>query len=277
MIKKTMKLIVLILLIVFSIKIIRDLSYSGTKEVLIIENYNEISSLDELINLPQYEDKILYINVYNLYCNASLKQFISLRKVMERSNMKEVIYIHLATPKMTFTSSWKLTVKEQGLKGHHLLMNSAFYEELWTHFPHEKGKYTPVYIGVGEDKKVTRIQDPISIVKKVVLNDCNLKIAKYVLKNIDSIKPSLLKATDNLRITIDFKRNGYIERISCFSVANNTASNTENSIQVWRGLDLEIGKIFNAVLDKKINFKKSIINLPIDASELGLMIAKSEM
>ena len=267
-----MILIILVLIIVFTVKVTIDLSFSGTKKVFIIENYNEIYSLDQLIKLPQFEGKILYINLYNVYCAASLKQFNPLRKIMERPQAEEIVYIHLATPKMTFTNFWKSTVKEQDLKGHHMLMNSVFYKEFWTHFSSEKVSYTPLYIAVGKDKKTKIISSPKTLLDRYILNDCNLVIATFVRDNLDVIRPHLLRDRDKLRISIALNKDASVDSVSCFSIAGKEKSSIKNRIEVWKQLDLKIKETFDAIAAEKINFKRSSIDLPMDVKELSAMI-----
>lgn len=275
MIKKTIKLIIIILIIVFSIKIIKDLSFTGTKEALIIDNYNKISSLNELINLPQFDNKVLYINLYNVYCSSSINEFKYLHRMIDLSKKMDITFIHIATPKMTFTNNWKSTVKEYNLKGHHMLMNQEFYKEFWSHFPNKFGKYTPFYVAVSKDKIISQISSPSIIEEELILKECGFIIAKYVKTNLDSIRENLLENIDKLRISIDFNINSSIDGVSYFSNSEIENFNNKNRTQVWNNLDVKIKKTFDSISDK-INFKNYTFNLPLNPIILDSILMERE-
>lgn len=280
MIKKTIILIISILIIVFSIKIIRDFFYAGTKDCLIIDNYNNISSLNELINLPQFDNKILYINLYNVYCRNSINEFKSLHTIIDQTEKMDIAYIHMATPKMTFTNNWKSTMNEYNLKGYNMLMSQEFHKEFWSHFPNKIGKPTPFYLTVTKDKIISEENYPSSILSSyqnnIILNDCSLVIAKFTKTNLDSIRKNLLKNTDILRISIDFNKNSSIDSISYFSNSEKEKFNNKNRIQVWNNLDLKVKKTFDSISDK-LKLKNYTFNIPINPRTLDSIITEREI
>src|SRR5690606_30450207 len=70
-------------------------SLLGEDQIKILPNYNEISSLDELIHQPQFKDKSLIINLYNRHCGFSISEFRHIPEIKDMMyNPDDLIFIH---------------------------------------------------------------------------------------------------------------------------------------------------------------------------------------
>lgn len=165
--KKILKIILVILFIgvsIYGIKFLYDLSFSGTQEIKIIENYNDISSINELINQPEFKHKILYIDLWGVYCKPCIYQFQFMPEIKNKFKGKDIAYIYLATPygHINDEQLWKSKMKKYKLEGHHVLMNMDFYKNIWNQIPGMTNKWAiPHYVLVDKNGKIVNANAPL--------------------------------------------------------------------------------------------------------------------
>ncbi|PKD18647.1 hypothetical protein APR41_17785 [Salegentibacter salinarum] len=228
-------------------------SFQGNDKVRILDNFNEVSSLEELINLPEFKNKILYINLFSFYCKHSVDEFTYIEELQSNShkNLKvgeDVAFIHLSTPKWAFESFWKSNVEDYDLAGYHFLMNEKFLNNFWSHFP-EAQKGTPFFIQVTMDKKISKTFRPSTMIQKApldaALNDFVLQTFKFVRANLDSV---LSGHPEKYDLLFKFDKSSE-EKISFFTYSKNDPDNS-NEVDVWKNLNVFAERSFDSIPDK---------------------------
>ena len=143
-----------------------ELAYSGEEGIVLIEESYESNSLEQLINRPEFKDKVLYITLGNLlesevikvkkedYDNTN-KNFKDNRikifkasefktkeyrlkknsELYERYAEKDFILIHLSIPyyvnqKKDALRNWKTEIKESKIKGTHCIMSPDLLKKM---------------------------------------------------------------------------------------------------------------------------------------------------
>ena len=94
----------------------------------------EFGSIQELVDLPQFRDKTVYIDLWFSSCAPCIKQFKDhLPKAKERLASSEVVYLYLAreTGHPDSVSRWKNAIAEYNLKGWHYYFPKANERIIW--------------------------------------------------------------------------------------------------------------------------------------------------
>lgn len=154
--KSTLKIIGLIITLaalLLVLKYLIDTSYNGTQSISIMNHNDELQNIQELIKMPQFAGKVLYIDIWGVYCKPCIAQFKYLPDLKTTLEGKEIVFIYLATKygHIHDEQLWKNKIRKHDLQGLHLLIDSAFYESIWE-IPGIEGKYQiPHYLII--DKK----------------------------------------------------------------------------------------------------------------------------
>ena len=240
-------------------------SSKENKNLRLLQNSDEISSLAELINLPEFKNKILYINQYSFYCKHSLDEFAHLKKLqkhLQTSKLKnDIVYIHLSTPKWGFEPLWKLNVDKYKLSGYHFLMNEKFYNDFWSYFPESKRR-TPFFVEVTKDGKISKINRPSTVLTDRALNVFNLKTFNFIRTNLDSILAKHPKKSDLL---FRFDQSSK-PKISFFTYSKNQSENSKE-VKVWKGLRSYVVNSFDSI-SNNTSISKYSFAIPLKAGIL---------
>ncbi|MGJ8762271.1 hypothetical protein H0I29_03900 [Polaribacter sp. R2A056_3_33] len=271
MIKKIIKFIIIFLILGIGIKVSNDYSFEGTEKLIILKDYNKISSLNELINLPEFENKILYINLYNTYCAYSTKEF-EYFPIIKKKN-KDLVFIHLSTPKFTFKNNWKATIKKNNLEGYNILMSDLFYKEFYTNFQNELYGTTPLHFIVDKDKNIKQIRVPSSIEGMKVLQKRISNIYNFVNSNLVSIQENLSKKSDFLQVEIIFNKKSEVKNITYYTSDSIVKETIKNEITIWNNLDTFIKRSFDSI-SGKTSLKKYNFLIPLKRKNLELKISE---
>lgn len=223
-------------------------SFQGDNTTKILNNFDKISSLDELTNLPEFKDKILYINLYSFYCKHSKEEFPYLirlqNSVQGSSKLQDVAFIHLSTSKLAFEGFWRTNVEDSDLPGYHFLMNEEFENDVWSHFPKER-RATPFFIEVTKDKRILKTDRPSTILQGASLNNFKLQTFKFIRANLDSV---LSQHTKNYDLLFKFDKFSE-EKISFLTYSKNNPDDSKG-VDVWKNLKVFAEKSFDSIPDK---------------------------
>jgi len=160
---KTLGIIIIIVIIGYVFKLVNDYSFSGNKDIKIIENYDKILTLSELIQRDKFKNKVLYIDLWGVHCKPCIKEFKHLPELKERYKNSDVEFIYLASPykRINDTQEWKTAIKKYDLHGYNLLMNIDFYYDIWEEVPEMKNKYNiPHFLLVDKNGKIVNSNAP---------------------------------------------------------------------------------------------------------------------
>ncbi|WP_162051437.1 TlpA family protein disulfide reductase [Pontibacter pamirensis] len=116
----------------FFIKHQIDLSYRGDEETLFIDN--QYSSLNEIVQLPQFRNKVVYVDLWYSSCAPCIKEFQHLANLKAQLKGKDIAYLYLAreTSHPNSRQRWKNTIKKYSLQGWHVYMSKQLEEQVWT-------------------------------------------------------------------------------------------------------------------------------------------------
>jgi thiol-disulfide isomerase/thioredoxin len=142
----------------FFIKYQIDVNYQGNENIRFIKQ--KYSSLDEILELPQFKNKVVYVDLWYTSCTPCIRQFQYLPQLKNELKDQEVEYLYLAneTSHPNSKQRWKNFTKKFNLQGWHFYMEPAFSEQLWqTILPHQNEKtnaFYPQYLLVDKSGKI---------------------------------------------------------------------------------------------------------------------------
>lgn len=164
--KKTLKIVVLVIaigIIGYGIKYLNDTTFSGNDRIKIIENYESISSLNDIINNPDFKNKVLYVDLWGVYCTPCIAEFEYMPALKEKYKNEDVAFIYLSAPYNRFddTQKWKSGIKKYNLEGYNALMSMDFYNEIWKEVPKMKNPFSiPHYLIIDKNGKIINPNAP---------------------------------------------------------------------------------------------------------------------
>lgn len=164
--KKTLKIISIVFLMCivgYAINYWNKISFSGDDKIKIIENYESISSVNELVNIPKFDNKILYIDMWGVYCAPCIKEFKYIDELKDKFKNEPVEFLYLATPYNHFNDieRWKAGLKKYNLEGYNMLMSIEFYDGIWKEIPEMQNPFLiPHYLIIGKNGKIVNPNAP---------------------------------------------------------------------------------------------------------------------
>ena len=159
--KGLIKARVLILLIVSTISLVSAFyigryyyyaSFGGNAKIIFIPNSEDIKTMENLTELPEFKGNILYLDIWGTYCGPCMREFQhgkEIKELKERYMGKPVKFIYLADGGSNDLSRWKRIVDKYELHGYHMLIGALFYKNLMSIKGISESK--PLYILI--DKK----------------------------------------------------------------------------------------------------------------------------
>ena len=165
----------LIIAIAIGVKYYVDVNWKGSHNIHFITDQNH-QSLEEIIRLPQFKNKVVYVDLWFTSCTPCLQEFQQLPKVKEQLKGKPVEYLYLAheTSLPNDRQRWKNIIKKFSLNGWHLYMPPQFEKSIWKIIEKHAGiknRY-PQYLLIDRNGKVVsydayRPQDKEKIVGEI--------------------------------------------------------------------------------------------------------------
>ncbi|HET8860120.1 TlpA disulfide reductase family protein [Marivirga sp.] len=147
----------------YVVKYYHDLSFDGNESIIILKDYDEISSLSDLVGRKEFENKVLYVDMWGVYCRPCIEEFKNLNEIKERYKDKEVEFVYLASPynHIDDVQKWKAAIKNYNLEGNHMLMNLDFYKGIWDEVPEMEEPFViPHYLLIDKNKMVIDANAP---------------------------------------------------------------------------------------------------------------------
>lgn len=105
--------------------------------------------------LTKHTGKVLYIDVWGVWCGPSLGEMKYARALKKKLEGSEVVFVYLCVD--SEESAWKSTIKEYDISGDHYLLNQDQYNILVQRF---KMKGVPHYILVDKKGKIVPNEAP---------------------------------------------------------------------------------------------------------------------
>lgn len=132
--KKKVKIfgwIALGLVILFTAYIFYPSTYKGSDKIILMDN-QDLNSLDDIIKMDYFKDKVVFIDIWGTYCDTCLNEFDSVKQLKERYKNQPVEFLYLCSiSRMDQEMKWKKIIQEKNLEGYHIAINNQQYYNIW--------------------------------------------------------------------------------------------------------------------------------------------------
>lgn len=128
--------------------------------IKLYEDTTQFSSIEQILALPEFQDKVVYIDMWGTRCGPCIQEFAFAPQLKEYFKDKPVVFLYLKSP-YTFDDSkeWKEMIHKYDLKGIHVSMSISFYMDgFWDKYKKHYSKkrmYTiPTYLLADKSGKI---------------------------------------------------------------------------------------------------------------------------
>jgi len=130
---------------------------SNETEVVIIEDYQNIKSFDELVK--PYKGKVVYVDIWATWCGPCRQEFAYKEELKEYAKGKDIVFLYVSVDKVSKEEQWKKFINKFEIGGLHVQAHPELKGDLTRNFyaGMKKGrKYLslPTFIIVGKNGKV---------------------------------------------------------------------------------------------------------------------------
>ncbi|MCK5051034.1 MAG: TlpA family protein disulfide reductase [Candidatus Cloacimonetes bacterium] len=144
-----------ILLIFISLLFISTASSQDNSKIKIIENYDDFTHLSVILARKEFENKVVYVDVWGVGCRPCREESEYLPALKQRYKNKDLVFLYLAIPFGFFRiSKWKKEMQEYNLEGYHIYMNKKLEKNLKTDVPGIKQIGIPKYVLIDKDGSI---------------------------------------------------------------------------------------------------------------------------
>src|SRR5574343_965239 len=142
-----------IILMAFGLLVFGSYLHAQTNQDFVLyEDTTRFSSLEQILALPEFKDKVVYIDMWGTRCGPCIQEFAYAPELKSAFAGKPVVFLYLKSP-YTFDDSkeWKEMIRKYDLKGVHVAMSISFYMDgFWDKYKKhysERRMYTiPTYL-----------------------------------------------------------------------------------------------------------------------------------
>ena len=100
-------------------------------EIKIIENYDKILDFAEILSMKEFENKVIYIDIWVAPCSPCIAEFKHLPKLKSRYKNKDVVFLYLARSYGIFRKSkWEEEMQKYNLEGFHIWMTEELKDTI---------------------------------------------------------------------------------------------------------------------------------------------------
>jgi len=123
--------------------------------IIYISDFENYIRIEDIINLKEFNGKVLYFDIWSTYCGPCIKEFQISKDLKERYKDKKVKFIYLVDARDAPESlaRWDSLINKFALYGYHMRMSNRFYNNI-NEIPGIKFVSKPHYIIVDKTGKV---------------------------------------------------------------------------------------------------------------------------
>ena len=153
-------MLILITLLFCSLAACQESSDGNDSEIIIIEDYDKISSFAEILSLKEFKNKVIYIDIWVAPCSPCIAEFKHLPELKNRYKNKDVVFLYLARSYGLFRmSKWEKEMQKYNLEGYHIWMTEKLKDTIISELPGITRGY-PKFILVNKKGKVAYLNAP---------------------------------------------------------------------------------------------------------------------
>ena len=130
-------------------------SERSNSEIKIIENYDKIIHFAEILSMKEFENKVIYIDIWGTGCSPCIAESKHLPELKKRYKNKDVVFLYLAKPYGIFRiSKWKKEMQKYNLEGYHIYMSEELKNNIKKEVPGIRKVGIPKYILINKNGSV---------------------------------------------------------------------------------------------------------------------------
>ena len=160
-------------LIGFGFILIQSLAF-GQKTIadfeIIEDSTNFYKSIDEIIELIVFKNKVVYVDIWGTRCKPCLREFAYIKDLKDRFKNEPVEYLYACSPyKMTKDKEniklWKKLIVKYNLEGLNVFMSPQCYEDGFfkkysDKYPENEKYAIPAYLLVNKNGEIVDFRAP---------------------------------------------------------------------------------------------------------------------
>ena len=109
---------------------------SNNSEIKIIDDYDRFEHFAEILSLREFENKVIYIDIWVTGCSPCIAEFKHLPELKKRYKNKHVVFLYLARSYGLFRiSRWKKEMQKEKLEGYHIFMTENLKDTIKAEIP----------------------------------------------------------------------------------------------------------------------------------------------
>lgn len=137
-----------------------------SESILLYEDTLQFKSMEDILALPVFKDKVVFIDLWGTRCGPCIREFPELPALKERYKDQPIAFLYLKAPYgFDDSKDWKAMVEKNRIEGIHIALSIDFYmEAFWHRYRNKyskKRKYTiPAYLIADRNGRIVEYDAP---------------------------------------------------------------------------------------------------------------------
>jgi thiol-disulfide isomerase/thioredoxin len=126
------------------------------EKYIYIDSFEVYKNIEQLINLKEFKNNVLYIDMWGIGCGPCIKEFQFSKELKERYKEKPIKFIYLADgPQKSYHHTlWKSIINKHELYGYHMPINSDLLRSIMSIKGYKAVGTLPHYILVNKNGEI---------------------------------------------------------------------------------------------------------------------------
>lgn len=145
---------------------IRAFSQTDTSKYILFEDTSRFSTIDDIVKLPEFKNKVVYVDLWGTRCAPCIEQFKYLPELKERYKDQPVVFLYLKSPYgFDDSKEWKDMIVKYNLEGINIAMSLKFYgDNFWVkygkEYTEERSYGIPTYLIINKKGEIVNYDAP---------------------------------------------------------------------------------------------------------------------
>lgn len=139
---------------------------TDSANIILVKDTGQFSSLEEILRLPYFKNKIVYVDLWGTRCGPCINEFPHMGSLKEKYKEQPLIFLYLKSPYgFDDSKEWKEMVYKYNLTGIHVPMSVQFYSNnFWNkyagHYPEQRLFGIPTYLIIDKSGRIIDFDAP---------------------------------------------------------------------------------------------------------------------